>query len=615
MQVARAVRIPQSGGSWCAKGNLSLTVETAFQIQFVVPIKTMSLETTYRILAESKQPETVDVLESGLTTGDASTRQHCFRTLAIRSCARSHQLVIDRWQAYRDEIVKATVGHRDGLSDTVIACLETELSSDKRDDSKLDTERTSTLTQMVLAFSIREALPLMIDAACNHSSHVVRQQCVDTVIAISSVWGKQARRHYAGQRPDPNIERLRLALTTQLFDCAKNFQRHRSEQLLDAFLVLSTWNDPSLRSALDSDNACRTLILRRLRSSRQQAVMELLAGFIRRRSIPECLLGLMLQRCDAMYCETLLQVITPEPTAVTLANLKEYGLPDCLRGGVSLLRTLGIDRDSAIAHAYTMAMRHDPETIAVLMEILERHRTRTNTSEKAYDAVAICLGRCEVPSLDYWLQAIRSDRIELVLNQENDTEATPETTPPTATVQPTSAKTAEDDGESSNGFSNSESFEDRAAEVCMRVVRWAEESSSRFSKPALRLLRELNINNMLPLFPTLTADERLRIGRMLLRIDPATLDVVRDGLRHAVMSRRLEAIEFAQTLGLVDLMIEPFTMIVHSDHQRARLAAAEALATAQCDESAGLLKELATSPLGSLRDAAKESLNRRGIAV
>ncbi|MCM2372245.1 hypothetical protein [Aporhodopirellula aestuarii] len=575
----------------------------------MVPTKTMSLETTYRILAVSTRPESVDVLASGIAGGDAETRQRCFRTLAIRPCHRSHELLIENWTKYRDEIVEATTTHRERFAATVVTELETELIHGKTADAEAGIERAKVLTQIVSALAIREAMPQLIDAAWKNTSHVVREYCVDTVLVLSNTWGKHARRQYAGQRTDPNVERSRLALTAHLLDCAKNFQKHRNEQLLDAFLVLSTWNDPALRSCLENESPCRTLILRRLRSSRLQAVMELLAGFIRRRTIPECVLGLMLQRCDAMYCETLLEVISPEPLPVTLANLKEFGLPDCLRGGVSLLRTLGTDRDSAIAHAYTMAMQHAPETIAVLLEILERHRVPTANSEHACDSVSICLSRCEVPKLDYWLQAVHSERIDAMLQPSADEN------PNTASGAVASDETTADTTDAAQGFSLSESFEDRAAEVCLRLIRWAQSSNARFAKPAKRLLGELNINNMLPLFPTLSTDVRLRIGRMLMQIDSSTLDVVRDGLRHAVMRRRLEAIEFAQTLGLVELMIEPFKMIVHTDHQRARLAAAEALGTATCDSSANLLKELTTSPLGSLRDAAKESLSRRGIAV
>jgi HEAT repeat protein len=231
-------------------------------------------------------------------------------------------------------------------------------------------------------------------------------------------------------------------------------------------------------------------------------------------------------------------------------------------------------------------MQHDPETIATLLEILQRHTGETSTDEQTRAAIAISLARCDVPEVNYWLLAFQSQRMDQWLSDET-------------TITP----------------NNNPSLEDRAAEVCMRLVQSVQSPDANIAKLSLRLLRELNINNTLTLFPELSSDQRLRIGRVLMQIDPETLDTVRDGLRHAVMRRRLEAIEFAQTLGLVDLMIEPFTVIVKNDHQSVRLAAASAMGAAVSDASAELLRELSASPHGSLRETAIEALHRRGITV
>ncbi len=551
----------------------------------------MSLEITYRILTKSTRPEAIEILARGIASGDAETINQCCRVLAMRDCRRSHELLIASWPHHSDAIMAAIQGCESGFCETVTELLGNELAMDQQptSDGELSAagqQRLRTLTSITTVLSIRTAMPAMISAAWKHRSHVVRQCYVDAVVSLCQVWGKQARRHYAGVRPDSTTERLRGEVSSQLFETVKNFQTHRCEDLIDAFLFLSSWDDPALRSSFDDDHPCRTLMIRRLRSSHHHSVLELLAGYIRRRSIPSSVLALMMQRTDAMYCETLLHTISPEPTTATFGNLKEYGLPDCLRGGVALLQTIGSDRDAALAHAYANAMQHDPETIAVLLEILQRHSGETSADVQTRAAVAISLARCDIPDVNYWLLAFESQRIDEWLS--DDTAITP---------------------------SNSRSLEDRAAEVCMRLVQSVHSPDANIAKLSLRLLRELNINNTLTLFPELSSDQRLRIGRVLMQIDPETLDTVRDGLRHAVMRRRLEAIEFAQTLGLVDLMIEPFTVIVKNDHQSVRLAAAAAMGAAVSEASAELLRELSASPHGSLRETAIEALHRRGITV
>ena len=582
----------------------------------------MSLETTYRILAATHHREVVGVLGRGADSNDPIARRLCFKTLAYRNDEASHDALIQLWSNHRDSIIKAisvdqTNQSTENFSQESIPFVRTLLERiaqiDVRGTAEGQINRQDSIDNdsfcdslhgdeamvrvgldIVTAFSIYDSLPSLIRLATEHASHVVREMCVEAVLTLAQSWGRHARRNYAGQRTCHNTERNRLAVTALLHDAVTQFQSHRQEGLLDAWLMLVTWNDPCLRSAFDNDTPCRKLILRRLKSSRRQNVMELLAGYLCRRTIPSCVLSLLLQRRDPTYRETLLEVISTAPGPTTLSNLKEYGLPDCLRGGVETLRDLGTDRDAAFANAYSMAMQNDPETIAVLLDVIDRHSRAGASSPmqldsidgKTDDELLICitstLTRCEVPGIDYWIGAFESPVIE---------------------------------GADVHEMTQGDSITDRAAKICRRLIDLSQVDEPALSKAASRLLGELTIQNAISLFPEIPAENRLRLGRTLMQIDPSTLDVVKDGLRHAVMQRRLEAIEFAQTLGLVDLMIEPFSTIARNDHQTVRIAAADALGSAIGEASHDLLRELTCSPQGSVRDAAKASMESRKLSV
>lgn len=538
----------------------------------------MFLDTTFRTLAQSVLPQVPDVLAQGIALGDQVTRQRCIQTLARRQCRRSHELLISHWPQYHSVIFDSLKEDIGNFAVSLVQLIEEELAAGSSTPLRAATEqRVSILTSIVTRLSIRSAMSPLIDAAWKHPSRVVRGVSVDAVLAMAQPWGEQARGRDPEQPRDPATEPLRLELVSQLLRCASHFQKHRSEELLDAFLVLSTWNDPALHAALSEENPCGTLLLGRLRDSERQPIRELLAGFLRRRNVPECVLSGMLQRPDREYRETLLQVISAEPSPDTIDNLKRFGLPDCLRGGVTLLRTREPNRDAAIAHAYSSAMQEAPETLSVLIEILDRQQATKNGNELNRDAVAVALMRCHIPSFESWLHAFDSRVI---------------------------------DGGESHGSS-----QDLAAAVCLRLIELTLDTDTRFSRLSHRLLSEINIQNALPGFSQLRPEQKQRLGRVLLQIDSTTLDVVRDAIRHAVMQHRLEAIEFTQTLGLVEMMIQPFTFIVDSDHQSARLAAAKALGTGHSEDSEKLLHKLAASPLGSLREAATQSLSQREMMV
>lgn len=583
----------------------------------------MSLDKTFQILLQSKRTDAPQVLANGVLRGDAGTRDRCIETLAHRDDPRSHEALTRLWSDFREHII-AKLDSCETHSVAYFSSIVEQLQDPNTTDELVGVHRDIAAT-----FHLTDALPRLIDIAWKHQSRELRESTLNAVIAICQQWGNQARRNYAGLRPSPTLERSRLAAMTQLHAAAQDFQSHRCESLLDAFLLLSNWNDPTLQAVFKQDNPCRKLIVRRLRSSGNLGIMELLAGYFRRRSIPDSVIGTVLQRSDAAYREVLLRAISPKPSNTIVNNLNEFGLPDCLRGGVELLRELGTDRDAAIAHVYSSAMNQNPETLLVLLEIVERHSPDQQNKDpenknpdsrsgpvssnppnprktdkeslasakarrdRTLEAATTAFSRIAPPSIQFWLHAMNSpimdgDVVESEIKQlEQDNDDQPAIDPQSET----------------------------AAVICTGLVDLAVGEDCPLARHAADLLTELSIHRTLPLFASLSDAQRLRLGRVLMQIDTSTIDVIRDGLRHAVMQRRLEAIEFAQTLGLVDLMLEPFTTIAKTDHQTVRLATAAALGYARSEESADLLRLLSTSQQPSLRDTALASLNMRGIVT
>lgn len=529
----------------------------------------MSLEKTYQTLVTTQRSDATDVLVRGVRLGDVDTQIQCIKSLARRTDQRSHDALIGLWNDHAVRIESALDGLVTDVFDTVTARLA---------EVGVDDEGASELVEMSVRFRINTALAPLIELSLNHSDVSFREICLDAVLRLSQYWGHQARRDYPHLRQTPTLERARLDITARLLDIANDFLAHRCEGLLDALLTLSTWSDAAIRAVLQTDTPCRAIILRRIRHSRHSSVLELLAGFITRRSIPAEVLPIMLQRHDDSYRELLLEAISSSPSPTTVNNLKEFGLPDCLRGGVSMLRVLGRDRDAAVAHAYTAAMQSNPETIAVLLEILDRQSERSEAGCEWHDSIAVSMGRCDRPSMEFWLRGLRSSIMD---------------DPDQAT------------------FEDNMSMDDLAALICTRLIALSQNDDSGMAGRANDLLETLTIQNALPAFAKLSVEQRLRLGRALMQVDSTTLDVVGDGLRHAVMQKRLEAIAFAQTLGLVDLMVEPIAKIAREDHQTARLAATAALGTAHGASANEILQELANCQLGSVRDVAEECLQSR----
>jgi HEAT repeat protein len=125
------------------------------------------------------------------------------------------------------------------------------------------------------------------------------------------------------------------------------------------------------------------------------------------------------------------------------------------------------------------------------------------------------------------------------------------------------------------------------------------------------VLSPMHADAMLPRISKLRGRSRRRIGRVILMIDPDAVNRVRDALRHPVLKHRLEAITMADSLAMVDLLLDSFTHISSDDHQQARIRAAEAMGRASSPETAELLESMVRLPESSVRDAAEKALQQR----
>ena len=115
----------------------------------------------------------------------------------------------------------------------------------------------------------------------------------------------------------------------RLADSVRRFSMHRNEELVDAFLLVSTWGDADLRQMISDKGPTMDLICARLAQASHPGVIDLLAGFVRRRNLHQRIGQIHCSRTDEPFRDALLRKIGVEPTATVLRNLREIGLPQC----------------------------------------------------------------------------------------------------------------------------------------------------------------------------------------------------------------------------------------------------------------------------------------------
>ena len=537
-----------------------------------------SLDVTFDILTTHSSPSAGEVLQFGATSDDQSTRQNCLRAMAHRKDVKSLNWLINRFEKYHDDLLSALTTKSGELDAGYLGTAVTKQLAKDGWNQAIGLR----LIDLVDCLNQTASLARLIDLAQNHEDSLIRAASGEVTLALASPLSKAVRHRGDGERINPELERFRQSIAELLGEAVERYNTHRNTDLLDAFLVISDWNDVLFQRLLSDESPTQETLLRRMRTSEHQSVLQLLAGFIRRRKIPGPVIGLLLRRHDAKFCETLLETIGDNPTPVTAINLREYGLPDCLRGGESFMRSLGSDRDGAMCNAYSIAMPHEPESIHLVIAMLERG------GPSAIRTAELCLKRIEAPELADWISVLQ-DSLEkqVALDAEKDGSGTTEQTLDC----------------------------DRTIRLLDELIALSDSESKPLAAAAQSLLAHLNTAEVLPIFGELSPEVGKQLGRILMQTDSGTLDMVRQGLRHAVMQNRLDAIAFAESLGLIDLMIDPLRQIAKTDHQLAKLRTAQALAHGTGSQSEAVLRDLCSLPDGSLRDAAVVSMAERGLTV
>ncbi len=152
---------------------------------------------------------------------------------------------------------------------------------------------------------------------------------------------------------------------------------------------------------------------------------------------------------------------------------------------------------------------------------------------------------------------------------------------------------------------------DQNANLLQRLIDLLDHPDPVLVDSVRRVLRPLHADQMLGRFESLRPRSRRRLGSVVQRIDPNTIERVRGALRHPVLNHRLQAIAMADALAAVDSLSDSFERIAQQDHQEARMQAAQAMGSANGKVTLGLLQQMTELPDCPVKDAAIEAIQKR----
>lgn len=507
------------------------------------------LSPTFETLAATRNEAAIDVLLAALAESDPKLRFAALEALTRRTEARASRMLLTQWDKVDDAGVKHLRAHKAWITEAIGQALRGPVDA---------VGNAIVAAQQLQIIEVAADLITIAESSPNLS---VRVRAAQSVLALVDPIGRSARR-------DRSRSSVRSLIVARLAESVQRFAIHRNPVLIEAFLSVASWSDGDLRAICEANAEPMNLISDRLAVSQLPGPIELLAGFIRRKSIPPRILAIMQTRTDEAFRDALLHFVGNEPSGNVTRNLRDMGMPKSCHGGESLVEGTPPENRAALISIYAVGNQDNLETMHLITTVL-RHG-----GPGCVAAASLALAKREVPTSEFWMRAavpIADDDQEAIALDEN-------------------------------------------SQLLSKLIDLLEHDEPALQRSVRRILEPLHADAMLEKFHSLRPRSRRRLGRVVMMIDDTAVDRVRDALRHPVLSHRLEAIAMADALAIVDLLSDSFTRISRDDHQEARIRAAEVMSNATSPQTLDLLEEMIRLPESPVRDAAVVAVEKRRSA-
>jgi hypothetical protein len=480
---------------------------------------------------------------------DTSIRRHGISALLKRRTRSGALHVLRMWDDLTDDEMRAVQEYPSAMQPVVEDALRGQLGS-KEWLAALDILRI---------LSLGSLLPFLIELLESSTDQRMQKRMLATVLELGSTLGDAAR----SGRDQPSV---RQPIAIRLAESVRSLHRHRCEGLCDAFLAVSAWGDRELRVLLQEDVELSRRLTDSLQHSRLPAVMQLVAGYIRRRNIPEVVRHAIERRSDDGFRECLFGFVGTEPTRLTMKNVSSLRPLECLKDWQQLASRTSPARHSGLLYVHT-ANSIDPHAqLSVILDVIARG------SENIELAVISSLSRCLEISEEDWLDAA----IVVTETEMRTVNQTP------------------------------------LAQLLWRILQLLDHPDHAVVEALRHVLRPLHVDCFLRNIDSIPLTNFRRLGGMMRKIDPRIVEVLSDEMRCPVMERRLRAIKVAKACDVVDAVESLLAHAAIHDHRETRLVAIDTLAFGASAESLDALRQIAEGPVGALRDAAIRSLELRG---
>jgi hypothetical protein len=510
---------------------------------------TRGLDLTFDLLAHASNNAADGLLAYAMASADTKIRQRAIAATLQRRTSDGAMQVLRMWNDLNDAELRAVQDHPLAMQSAVRSVLREPVQS----------PLWRTALEALRLLSLDELLPLLIDRLETAGENQLEREMLATVLHLSGELGMAAREG----RGRPSV---REPVVRRLAESVRRLQSHRCSGLCEAFLAASCWGDRTLRHLLCEDEQAAERLADPLRRSTIPGVLHLLAGFLRRKNLPDVVRDALVTRRDWAFRDALFRAVSDGSVLMARRHFQElpllaiFSARDTLAAHTPWLLLPGL----ALAH--TLNSKSPIDRLSVLLDVLALGRAE-------HDAAVL-------QALQYCEELDRRQVMEAAI----------------AIAEGPSLRTED------------------LRPYCWilgRTLQVIDYPNAAVSAALRRLLRGLHADQLLDRIDELPEYCWAKLGDLVCQVDEDAELTISGALRSPAIKQRVRAIKAAAACNLIGKLEAQLTTIARQDYREVRIVAMRVLSRGRGDDSLRTLASAASGPDGLQRDVARDSLNRR----
>jgi hypothetical protein len=336
------------------------------------------IKATLKLLEETRNEAAISVLAHGLAVADPTIRESSVRSLLSRRSETALKAIVQRWHLLHEQDKKLLESRWQIFSWPVLSLLKSDNNMDRKN-------AIQAIVDLSLATGLEPLIRLAID-----DTNLLCTAARTAMFQMASKWGEKAR---SGQ----DVPSIRNSMLQILQQAINQYSDHRCTEVIDAWLAMSSWDDGPLNLLLNNpEDSVYSHVMRRLRHSREPLVIELLAGFLPRRSAPPAVFEILAQRPEASLAWHLIERYQGQVDEISRGHLRTMPRFECLYSlplesanrmtftqqlTLAILRTANASSPHVILQSAIDIFRADmvegPKAAAKLLKLLQGIPTET----------------------------------------------------------------------------------------------------------------------------------------------------------------------------------------------------------------------------------------------